>query len=142
MDAPATLAEIRPLPDHPLRRALPQLDAVLTYGGGPPVIDAYEALGARLCRPIYNALDPSTHHPVPPEPRFAGDLNFLANRLPDREARVERFFLEPAARLPDRRFLIGGSGWEDKAMPAQRPQRSAMSAPPTTTPSTPRPSRC
>src|SRR5207302_7819230 len=41
----------------------------------------------------------------------------LANRLPDREARVERFFLEPAARLPARRFLLGGNGWDDKAMP-------------------------
>ena len=118
VDAPATLAEIRPAPDHPLRRALPHLDAVLTYGGGPPVVDAYHALGARLCRPIYNALDPTTHHPVPAQARFEGDLGFLANRLPDREARVERFFLEPAARLPERRFLIGGSGWEDKAMSA------------------------
>ncbi len=118
VDAPATLAEIRPLPNHPLRRALPLLDAVLTYGGGPPVVSAYEALGARLCRPIYNALDPTTHHPVPAHPRFSGDLGFLANRLPDREARVESFFLWPASLLPSRRFLIGGSGWEDKAMSA------------------------
>jgi spore maturation protein CgeB len=81
-------------------------------------VAAYQALGARGCRPIYNALDPSTHHPAPPEPRFAGDLNFLANRLPDREARVERFFLEPAARLADRSFLLGGAGWDDKPMPA------------------------
>ena len=116
VDAPATLAEVRTAPDHPLRRTLPSLDAVLTYGGGPPVVDAYEALGARLCRPIYNALDPTTHHPVPAEARFAGELNFLANRLPDREARVERFFLEPASALPARRFLLGGSGWDDKAM--------------------------
>ena len=89
---------------------------MLTYGGGPPVVAAYEALGARLCLPVYNALDPATHYPVPPEPRFSGDLGFLANRLPDREARVDAFFLGPAARLPGRRFLIGGSGWEDKAM--------------------------
>jgi spore maturation protein CgeB len=117
VDAPATLADMRAHPDQPLRRILPDLDMVLTYGGGRPVVDAYEALGARMCRPIYNALDPTTHHPVPPEPRFAADINFLANRLPDREARVERFFLEPAARLPDRRFRLGGSGWEDKPMP-------------------------
>src|SRR5206468_3589423 len=39
------------------------------------------------------------------------------NRLPDREARVEQFFLEPAAALPERKFLIGGNGWESKAMP-------------------------
>lgn len=118
VDAPATLAELRADPSHLMHRVLPQLDLVLTYGGGPPVIQAYEAFGARICRPIYNALDPSTHHPEPPQARFEGDLNFLANRLPDREARVERFFLDAAARLPERRFLIGGNGWDDKPMPA------------------------
>jgi spore maturation protein CgeB len=118
VDAPATLAELRADPSLPLRRILPSLDLVLTYGGGPPVIAAYEGLGARICRPIYNALDASTHHPVAPEQRFASDLNFLANRLPDREARVERFFLEPAAQLPDRSFLLGGNGWGDKSMPS------------------------
>jgi spore maturation protein CgeB len=68
--------------------------------------------------PVYNALDPSTHHPVDPDPRFTADLGFLGNRLPDREARVEEFFLKPAAALPGRRFLIGGNGWHDKPMPA------------------------
>ncbi|PVE25744.1 hypothetical protein DC522_02920 [Microvirga sp. KLBC 81] len=118
VDAPATLAELRESPDHPLRRTLPALDFVLTYGGGPPVIEAYEGFGARRCIPIYNALDPSTHHPVPADERFKADLSFLGNRLPDREARVEQFFLEPAARLPGRSFLIGGNGWETKGMPA------------------------
>lgn len=118
VDAPATLAELRAAPDHPMHRALPGLDLVFTYGGGPPVIAAYEGFGARRCIPIYNALDPATHHPVPPEPRFAADLSFLGNRLPDREARVEDFFLDAAARLPGRSFLIGGNGWGDKAMPA------------------------
>ncbi|PHK93487.1 hypothetical protein CR162_18220 [Pseudoroseomonas rhizosphaerae] len=116
VDAPATLAEITPQPDHPLRRTLPKLDFVLTYGGGPPVVAAYEGLGARRCVPVYNAVDPATHHPVPAEPRFRADLSFLGNRLPDREARVEEFFLRPAALLPERAFLIGGNGWESKAM--------------------------
>ena len=61
---------------------------------------------------------PSTHHPVEPDPRFAADLSFLGNRLPDREARVEEFFLKPAAALAERTFLIGGNGWESKAMPS------------------------
>ncbi len=118
VDAPATLADIAGAPDHALRRALPKLDLVLTYGGGPPVVSAYKGLGAARCLPIYNALDPATHHSVPADPRFAADLAFLGNRLPDREARVETFFLEPAARLAQRRFLIGGNGWDTKAMPA------------------------
>jgi spore maturation protein CgeB len=118
VDAAATLDEMRQCEDHPVRRALNSLDLVLTYGGGPPVVEAYESFGASRCVPVYNALDPVTHHPVEPNPRFGADLSFLGNRLPDREARVEQFFLEPAAALPERRFLIGGNGWESKAMPA------------------------
>jgi spore maturation protein CgeB len=117
VDAAATLDEMRGHPDHPVLAALPALDMVLTYGGGPPVVDAYRGFGARACEPVYNALDPATHFPVAPDPRFACDLAFLGNRLPDREARVEEFFLKPAAALPDRQFLIGGNGWETKAMP-------------------------
>jgi spore maturation protein CgeB len=117
VDAAATLEEMRHSEDHPVRRALRSLDLVLTYGGGPPVVNAYEGFGARRCVPIYNALDPTTHHPVDPDPRFAADLAFLGNRLPDREARVEEFFLKPAAALPDREFLIGGNGWDTKPMP-------------------------
>ena len=67
--------------------------------------------------PIYNALDLSTHVPVPRDPRFTCDLAFLANRLPDREARVEEFFLRAAALAPDRALLIGGNGWHDRPMP-------------------------
>ncbi|MDX1198597.1 glycosyltransferase [Sinorhizobium medicae] len=116
VDAPATLADLRAAPDHPLRRALSFLDLVLTYGGGDPVVGAYRALGARECVPIYNAVDPETHYPVSPDPRFNADLAFLGNRLPDREERVEAFFLEPAQRLWQRRFLLGGAGWRDKSL--------------------------
>jgi spore maturation protein CgeB len=118
VDAAATLEEIGALQDHPLRRRLPEFDLVLTYGGGPPVVNSYTGFGARRCVPIYNALDPETHHPVAADPRFGADLSFLANRLPDREARVEEFFLRAAAASPDKRFLLGGNGWETKAMPA------------------------
>ena len=118
VDAPATLAELREHHDHPMHRVLPELDLVITYGGGPPVIHAYEDLCAQLCVPIYNALDPATHHPAPADERFRADLSFLGNRLPDRETRVETFFLDAASRLLDRTFLIGGNGWETKEMPA------------------------
>ncbi len=116
VDAPATLAELRAAPDHPMHQALREFDLVLTYGGGDPVVSAYRDLGAAKCIPIYNALDPQTHHPVRPDPRFQADLGFLGNRLPDREARVEHFFLEPASRLLQNSFLLGGSGWHDKPM--------------------------
>jgi spore maturation protein CgeB len=117
VDAPATLDRIEQDPLDPFRELIPRYDLVLTYGGGDPVVQAYEGFGARRCVPVYNALDPSTHHPVARDPRFAADLGFLGNRLPDREARVEEFFLRAAGALPDRAFLLGGSGWDDKSMP-------------------------
>ncbi|WP_315927040.1 glycosyltransferase [Mesorhizobium sp. SP-1A] len=117
VDAPATLARLRAEPDHPLHRCLRRIDLVLTYGGGEPVVCAYQSLGARHCVPIYNALDPETHHPVQPANRFECDLAFLGNRLPDRERRVETFFLGPAGQMPARAFLLGGAGWADRPVP-------------------------
>lgn len=117
VDAPATLERVRAAPSDPFRAQIPRFNLVFTYGGGDPVVRGYEALGARRCAPIYNALDPETHLEVAPDPRFHCDFALLANRLPDRERRVEEFFLRPAAALPGLRFLLGGSGWQDKVMP-------------------------
>lgn len=115
VDAPATLARVHDNEEDPFRSLIPRYDFILTYGGGDPVVDAYTALGARACHPIYNALDPDTHYPVAPDPRFAGDLSFLGNRLPDREARVHEFFFKAVAAMPEARFILGGSGWDDHA---------------------------
>jgi len=117
VDAPATLERMERDPRDPFRALVPRYDLVFTYGGGDPVVRAYRRFGARACVPIYNALDPATHHPVAPDARFACDLAFLGNRLPDREARVEEFFLRPAAALPRASFLLGGNGWAGKALP-------------------------
>lgn len=116
VDAPATLDRVRQNPADAFIPLIPRYDLILTYGGGPPVVNAYRALGARECVPIYNGLDPSTHFPVPPDARFAADLAFLGNRLPDREARVDEFFLRPAAAAPALRFLLGGAGWASKPL--------------------------
>jgi len=112
VDAPATLERLDSDPADPFHCCIPRYDAVFTYGGGPRVIGAYRRFGARDCMPIYNALDPETHHPVTEDRRFAADLAFLGNRLPDREARVEQFFFSAARQLPQQQFLLGGAGWD------------------------------
>ena len=116
VDAPATLDRVHADNRDPFLALIPQYDLVLTYGGGDPVVAAYRSLGARDCVPIYNALDPETHHPTVINKRFEADLALLANRLPDREARIEEFFLAPAADCPEHQFLLGGSGWDQKPM--------------------------
>jgi spore maturation protein CgeB len=115
VDAPATLERIGNNSLDPFRALIPRYDLVFTYGGGKPVIDEYLSYGARACVPIYNALDPLTHHPVEPDSRFAGLLGFLGNRLPDREARVREFFFTPARACAHETFLLGGNGWDETA---------------------------
>lgn len=117
VDAPATLARVEETSGDPFRALIPEYDFIFTYGGGPPIVDHYLRLGARNCHPIYNALDPETHHSVGPDPELACDLAFVGHRLPDRERRVEEFFLRAAELAPELKFILGGEGWGDKALP-------------------------
>jgi spore maturation protein CgeB len=117
VDAPATLERVENNPADPFRAMIPDFNFIFTYGGGPPVVDHYLRLGARNCHPIYNGLEPDSHRPVPKDPALDCDLVLVANRLPDRERRVEQFFFSAAELAPDLRFILGGEGWGDKPMP-------------------------
>ncbi len=122
VDAPATLARVEKNPIDPFRRQIPEFDFVFTYGGGDAVVAHYSKLGARHCFPIYNGLDPETHHPVAPDERFRCDLAFVGNRLPDREARVEQFFLAAAEIAPEFQFVLGGEGWGGRSLSLSLPK--------------------
>jgi spore maturation protein CgeB len=113
VDAQATLGRLQGNQEDPFRELVPQYDLVLTHGGGPSAIAAYTALGARVCIPIHDGLDPATHHPVPFDARFDCDFGLIADRLPEREPRIEHLFFDVAARLPAKSFLLGGRGWDD-----------------------------
>lgn len=117
VDAPATLARVEHDPDDPFRTLIPRYDFIFTYGGGAPIVDHYTRRGAANCHPIYNGLDPDHHHPEAADPAYACDLAFIGNRLPDREKRVEDFFLGAAELAPEMRFILGGEGWGGKALP-------------------------
>ena len=117
VDAPATLASVAADSKNPFRRLVGQFDAIFTYGGGPTVIGEYQRLGVNSVLPIYNGLDPETHHLVSPDDQLAADLTFIGHRLPDREARVEEFFLRTATLAPEFSFLLGGEGWGTKQLP-------------------------
>ena len=118
VDAPATLARVEENPCDPFRQLIPQYDFIFTYGGGLPVAEHYLQLGAKNCIPIYNALDPDTHHPVAPDTSVNCDLAFIGHRLPDREQRVEQFFFAASESASECSFLLGGEGWGNRALPA------------------------
>jgi spore maturation protein CgeB len=118
VDAPATLGRMAADPSDPFHALVPRYDHVLTYGGGPPVVQAYDRRGARACTPVYNGLDPDEHRPLEGAGAPEYDLLFMGNRLPDREARVDAFFFRAAELCPEARFALGGEGWGDRAMPS------------------------
>ncbi len=84
-------------------------DLVLSYTGGKSMDALSERLGARRVEPLYGSVDPAVHRPVPPIERFRADLSYLGTYAEDRQPALERLFLEPATRLPEKRFLLGGS---------------------------------
>lgn len=117
VDAPATLSRIEADPGDHFRACVPRYDRIFTYGGGPPVVQAYSRWGADACTPIYNALDAEEHRPVARIGEPEWDVLFMGNRLPDRESRVTEFFFRAAELIPHARFALGGMGWGDRVMP-------------------------
>ena len=120
VDAPHTLALAWAESEHSagtFRSLIPQYDLILLYGGGPPVQSAYAKLRARRTKLVYNAVDPDEYYPVAADPERACDLLFMANRMPDREARVRELFFAAASAAPELHFVLGGNGWSDLSMP-------------------------
>ena len=90
-------------------RGLRDFDLVLSYTGGAALDRLRAKLGARRVAPLYGHVDPEVHRPVPLRQEFAADLSYLGTYAADRQAALERLFIEPARRRPEQRFLIGGA---------------------------------
>jgi spore maturation protein CgeB len=111
LDTPVTLDRLAQgdqvdyLPDE----GLGAFDLVLSYTGGRALRELERTLGARRVAPLYGSVDPANHFPVPAVDEYRSELSYLGTYAADRQAALDEFFLKPAAALPVRRFLIGGS---------------------------------
>lgn len=84
-------------------------DLVLSYTGGRALEELRSCFGARRVAPLYGSVDPGVHRPAAPERRFACDLSYLGTYAQDRQALLEKLFLQPAVRLPGRSFQLAGA---------------------------------
>ena len=84
-------------------------DLVLSYTGGAALAALRDRLGARQVVPLYGSVDPALHRPGRPQTRFAGALGYMGTYAGDRQAALERLFVEPARRRPDVRFVLAGA---------------------------------
>jgi spore maturation protein CgeB len=111
LDTPVTLERLRagePVAYLP-PDGLSEFDLVLSYTGGSALKALRELLGARRVAPLYGHVDPATHHPVAPAEEYRCDYSYLGTYAADRQRALEALFIDPARRLPHRRFLIGGA---------------------------------
>lgn len=111
LDSPVTLARLRD--GQPVEyigpRGLQDFDLVLSYTGGSALSELRTRLGARRVEPLYGGVDPDIHRPVPANPAYMADLSYLGTYAADRQNALTALFTEPARRLPQLRFLMGGA---------------------------------
>lgn len=111
LDTPVTLSRLSAgeavgyLPAN----GLGDFDLVLSYTGGDALTQLQTRLGARRVAPLFGSVDPNVHYPVPPVEQYRSSLSYLGTYAADRQHTLASLFIEPAERLPDRRFLIGGA---------------------------------
>ncbi len=109
LDTPVTLAALdqgETVPYLP-QNGLSDFDVVLSYTGGRALTQLQTRLGAKRVAPLYGSVDPEVHRPVERAREF--DLSYLGTFAQDRQDALRDLFLEPARRLPDYQFLLGGA---------------------------------
>ncbi len=111
LDTPVTLARLDAGEAVPYIGAggLAGYDLVLSYTGGAALDLLRTRLGAKDAVPVYGSVDPELHSPAAPRPEYDALLSYLGTYAEDRQAVLERLFIEPARRLPAERFVIGGA---------------------------------
>ncbi|MDQ6705896.1 MAG: glycosyltransferase [Acidobacteriota bacterium] len=113
LDTPVTLDRLRSgqTVDYLPARGLRDFDIVLSYTGGAALSELRERLGARRVEPLYGNVDPLVHRPIESLADCSYDFSYLGTYAEDRQQGVNDLFIEPARRMPKRRFLLGGASY-------------------------------
>ncbi|HZS31929.1 MAG TPA: glycosyltransferase [Methylomirabilota bacterium] len=107
IDTPVTLARLEEgTLDYLSREQLPRYDLYLSFTGGPTLDRLERRYGARCARALYCSVDPALHFP---ESRPAAwDLGYLGTYSRDRQPRLERLLIRPAAARRTLAFVVAG----------------------------------
>jgi spore maturation protein CgeB len=115
LDTPVTLARLQT--GEPVEaigpRGLGEFDLVLSYTGGRALTELQAHLGARRVIPLYGSVDPDEYRRTEAAAQYRADLSYMGTYAADRQPVLEQLLVEPARRLPERRFLIGGAQYPE-----------------------------
>ncbi len=81
-------------------------DMYLSFTGGPSLRLLQDRYHARRAVPLYCSVDPDLYYPTTTPKRW--DLGYLGTYSLDRQDTLDRMLLEPARRLPGKRFVVAG----------------------------------
>lgn len=111
MDTPVTLSRLGQgeTVDYVPPGGFGLFDMVLSYTGGAALEQLSTRLGARRTAPLYGWVSPKTHYPTGLSPMYAADISYLGTYAQDRQQTLQQLFIEPAAQLSRKSFVIGGA---------------------------------
>ncbi|MCB2053151.1 MAG: glycosyltransferase [Geminicoccaceae bacterium] len=107
IDTPVTLAKLAGGDeDYLAADTIPHFDVYLSFSGGDALTILQRQWGARLAVPFYCGVDTGLYRPLSIPARW--DLGYLGTWAADRQPTLDRLLLEPARRMPERRFVVAG----------------------------------
>jgi spore maturation protein CgeB len=107
IDTPVTLAKLeRGDFEYLSPEIIPGYDAYLSFTGGPTLRRIESRYGSPAARALYCSVDPEAYPPLDVPKKW--DLSYLGTYSDDRQPTLERLLIEPARRMPDRRFVVAG----------------------------------
>lgn len=111
IDTPVTLAKLeRGDFEYLSPEMIPQFDLYLSFTGGPSLERLEKTWGARRARPLYCSVDPELYHPEPrTSQQLRCTLGYLGTYSDDRQPTLEKLLIEPAKRMPARKFAVAGA---------------------------------
>jgi spore maturation protein CgeB len=113
IDTPVTLSALdRGEHEHIRPDQIPLLDAYLSFSGGQVLDHLRRVRGARQAEALYCAVDPDRYRHLS-DSVARWDMGYLGTYSADRQPGLDRLLLEPARRLPDRRFVVAGPMYPD-----------------------------
>jgi spore maturation protein CgeB len=110
IDTPVTLAKLeRGDYEYLAPHLIPRYSLYLSFTGGPTLTRLEQEWKSPCARPLYCAVDPELYYPDPPGPgESMYDLGYMGTYSADRQPPLDSLLLEPARRMPDRRFTVAG----------------------------------
>lgn len=95
---------------------LTEFDAFVVNSEG--VEDRLLSMGARAVHPVHYGADPSVYNPVDVDTEY--DVAFFGSGAAFREEHTRNMITQPASELPNRRFVVGGRGFDIELGPVDR----------------------